>query len=145
MRIFEIIFLTKENKDTMQTFKAFILEKRSIFRIIYKNQLHPVKLELLSKIENKNKLNIKLLCFRDSLDLISISKKFGSLIQFNEYEKCNKNPHKSFNILKFSLHEFSRIIYKIDKKKKKIEIFFRNLWNVIEINVLFYIKQIFIN
>ena len=85
MRIFEIIFLTKENKDTMQTFKAFILEKRSIFRIIYKNQLHPVKLELLSKIENKNKLNIKLLCFRDSLDLISISKKFGSLIQFNVF------------------------------------------------------------
>ena len=126
MKIYIVVYSIKDNTSKVKIFNPnFVNTFKNSCKIIYKNKILPLKNEF-ELIDNKKSkiLKIKLLSSFEILNYDYIIKGCESFNVFFEIKK-NKTFFKNYesNLLKYSYHEMSKLVYYIKEKDEDIKIF----------------------
>ena len=124
MKIFKIIYSVKENENILQLFDPeFIHKNRHKCKIIYNNKIHSLQDNFNISDRKKKKLGIKLVCFANIQILKKKFEENDSLYKFEEKQIYKTHYYKYIQNLRCSNYKWQKLIYKLNKKHKKIRIF----------------------
>ena len=152
MKIYQYVYLIKDNINIIQLFnKDFVDKNKSKFRIVLKNKIYPLQSELIIKDINIKQIKIKIISLYDTLGIEDRSPNYLIMDKFCESKKYKKNNNKYNIYLKCSLHEMSKITYKINRNKNNIKIFGKNFVEknknkciIIYNDIIFPLKEFFL-
>ena len=144
MKVFEIIYSVKQNKNRIKIFNNdFIRKYKNGSKLIYKGKIFPITSEFPITDKNTKKLKIKLITLRKIPDDI-----FLYCNQVNQFNK--QRIYKITNDEIKHIVNIQKLIYKINLNKNKIRIFNnkfvnnnKNKCNLIYKNRIFPLKEYF--
>ena len=128
MKVFKLIYPIEGSKKIRVFDPVFVKKNKSKFKILYNNKIYPLQSEFEIPDKKFNKLKIKLICYTDKyqMNYIALESESFKLYERKNYAKKNMNIYRYTDILKSSIHEILKLIYKIgfeEQEQKQIQIF----------------------
>mgnify|MGYP002627316623 FL=1 len=122
MKFLEITLSIGKETETTLFNKDFTIKNKHKYKLIYKNKIYSLEKKIVIPNYKSKTIKIKLIGYNNIPIINDIIKECKSK-KITEKEKYKKNVNKYCEYLKCSLHELSKMKYKIDKQKEKIQIF----------------------